>query len=236
MITNHVKTLSRPSATILRTAARLTLGLVAEFFILLITLHFLEPEFDPSWHWISEYELGRYGWMMSLAFFLWGGGALALLVTIWHSLPTTGGHIGRWWLLLIAIALLGAGVFITDPITDTTPSPAGVLHSLCGMFTILTFPIMATLLARSLVRNPEWGSVKPLLSWITLLTWVGELAFWGSIIASSAIHHATGMGPQILAGWSNRFMVATYGIWLMAVAWYARKVEGQTNKVSLVHV
>ncbi len=221
MMANHVKALSRPSAAILRIAARLALGLVAGFFILLITLHFLEPEFDPSWHWISEYELGRYGWMMSLAFFLWGGGALALLVTIWHSLHTMSGHIGRWWLLLITIALFGAGIFITDPITDTTPSPAGILHSLCGVFTILTFPMMATLLTRSLIRNPEWASGKPQLFWMTLLIWVGELAFWSSIIISSAIHHATGMGPQILAGWTNRFMVAMYSIWLMAVARYA---------------
>jgi hypothetical protein len=32
-------------------------------------LHFREPEFGPLWRMISEYEIGRNGWMMGLAFF-----------------------------------------------------------------------------------------------------------------------------------------------------------------------
>ena len=52
-----------------RYLARMALAAVVLFLILLAALHFIEPEFDPSKCLISEYELGRYGWMMSLAFF-----------------------------------------------------------------------------------------------------------------------------------------------------------------------
>jgi hypothetical protein len=31
--------------------------------------HFLKPEFDPSWRMVSEYAIGRWGWVMQLAFF-----------------------------------------------------------------------------------------------------------------------------------------------------------------------
>ena len=63
--------------------ARTALAAVVVFFILLAALHFIEPEFDPSKRLISEYELGRYGWVMSLAFFSLGVGVLATLLSTW---------------------------------------------------------------------------------------------------------------------------------------------------------
>jgi hypothetical protein len=37
----------------------------ATFLVLLATLHFIKPEFDPSWNMISQYEIGRYGWVIA---------------------------------------------------------------------------------------------------------------------------------------------------------------------------
>lgn len=50
-------------------AAHTAVVLSSAFLTILFLLHLLEPEFDPAWRLISEYELGRYGWMMTLAFF-----------------------------------------------------------------------------------------------------------------------------------------------------------------------
>ena len=50
------------------------------FLIILFLLHFLKRELDPSWRMISEYEIGRFGWLMRLAFFCWGASVLALLI------------------------------------------------------------------------------------------------------------------------------------------------------------
>jgi len=61
-----------------RALARVAVALSVTFLALLALLHFLEPEFDPSWRMISEYELGRYGWLMTIAFFAWGGSVLIL--------------------------------------------------------------------------------------------------------------------------------------------------------------
>ena len=38
------------------------------FVLLLGSLHLLEPEFNSSWRFLSEYELGKFGWLMRLAF------------------------------------------------------------------------------------------------------------------------------------------------------------------------
>ena len=142
-----------------------------------------------------------------------------LVVALWPMLQTTSGMIGRGWLLLIGVALLGAGIFITNPITDATPRIANTLHTICGALVILTFPIVATLVAGSLARNQAWASGQPRLVWETFLVWFGMGAFFGSIIISRAINPAAGrVGPQVYLGWPNRFMVVTYQIWLIRAA------------------
>jgi hypothetical protein len=149
--------------------------------------------------------------MMTLAFICWGGSVLALLVAQWPSLRTVGGRIGRWWLLLIGMALFGAGSFKTNAITDPTPSTANTLHALCGAIVILTFPIAASLVARSLARNHEWKAPRSTLFWATLLVWLGMLAFFSSIIVSNAINPSAGrVGPEVFPGWPNRLMVVLF--------------------------
>src|SRR5262245_12345559 len=72
-----------------RTAARLSFGLSAAFLALLTSLHFLEPDFNAG-HLISEYQLGDYGFLMSLAFCLLGSGALLLTLSLAPRLRTPG--------------------------------------------------------------------------------------------------------------------------------------------------
>src|SRR5262249_21635231 len=117
------------------TAARLSLGLCVVFLALLATLHVLEPEFN-SGHLISEYQLGDYGFLMSLAFCLLGVSALLLAVSLWPRLHTRGGRIGSCWLLIIGAAFFVAGVF--PPVQ--TPLIIGYLHGISGLVAIFGSP------------------------------------------------------------------------------------------------
>src|SRR5262249_45114673 len=100
--------------TISRIAARLSLGLSLAFLALLAVLHVLEPEFN-SGHLISEYQLGDYGFLMSLAFCLLGTGALLLALSLRPRLRTRGERVGWWGLLVIGTAFFIAGVFSSCP-------------------------------------------------------------------------------------------------------------------------
>lgn len=198
------------------------------FLVILILLHALKPEFNPAWRMISEYEIGRFGWMMRLAFFCWSASLLSLSAVIW---PSSGGSlsgtIGRWWFILITIALSGAGIFKTNAITDSTPNPANTLHALCGAIVILTFPIAATLVRNGLLQDNAWMAVRGQLTWGTFLVWLGMVSFFASIIISRIINPSAGrVGPHVYLGWPNRFMVFTYIIWLMLVAYGAIQVMG----------
>ena len=198
--------------------AQITLGLSAAFLALLTLLHFLKPDFDPSWRMISEYEIGRFGWMMRLAFFCWGGSVLALHLALRVQVARGAGQIGRWWLLVIALFLFGAGIFATLPIDDPTVTLVDNLHALCGVVVILTFPIAATLTARGLARG-VWGGSRKALSWATVLVWVGVVGYFGVyIIANQMNPYLPRVGPHVPQGWPNRLMVVFYHAWLWVVA------------------
>lgn len=67
---------------------------------LVVLLHFLESEFDPSWRVLSEYSLGRYGVLMRAAFLAWGTGGIAVAVALSES---------AWpWSLGLAPVAIGA--------------------------------------------------------------------------------------------------------------------------------
>jgi hypothetical protein len=179
------------------------------FLVLLFLLHFLEPEFDPSWRMISEYALGRYGWVMMLAFICWAGSILSLTLSQWQSLATRSGKIARVWLLVIVVALVCAAIFKTNVITDPTPNFAHRVHALSGAIVIITFPIAASLVARN----------RPGLLGITILVWLSLFAFFGSILVSRIVHPGAGrVGPDVLMGWPNRFLAVTYHLWLILAA------------------
>ena len=48
----------RPVTTVSGSVAHLSLAAGALFLVLLVVLHILKPEYDPSWRMISEYEIG----------------------------------------------------------------------------------------------------------------------------------------------------------------------------------
>jgi hypothetical protein len=78
---------------------------------------------------ISEYQLGHFAFLMSLAFFCLGAGSLFLARTLWIDLRTKIGRIDGWWLILLGTAYIGAGIFAPDP----TSIVESRLHGLFGI-------------------------------------------------------------------------------------------------------
>lgn len=54
-------TIIRSLAGISPAAARVSFALAAAVLGLLVALHFIKPEFDPSWRMVSEYAIGDHG-------------------------------------------------------------------------------------------------------------------------------------------------------------------------------
>lgn len=202
-------------AAIPRTAARLSLGLSATFIALLAVLHVLEPEFN-SGHLISEYQLGKYGLLMSVAFCVLGVGVLLLARSLGPRLRTRGGRVGWWGLLVLGLAFFVGGVF--PPIQ--TDAIIGYLHGMSGLVAIFGSPIVFTLIGRNLAKDEVRFPVLRHLRWVTLATWVGLCSF----LASLAVADLTGQMDIPLPPWvslANRLMIVTYCTWLITAAWWA---------------
>ena len=196
---------------------------VTSFLTILTTLHFIEPEFKPTTHLISEYELGHYGWLMTLAFFSLAVGVLSTVLSTWTYTKTKGSLIGRWFFLIIGVALIGAGFFYPYIV----PNAASKIHTLCGVIVIFIFPIAATLYNKGLIKNKLWIKSRKSTLIATWLVWVGFLVFFGSLIV---FHPETGSEKvNLIVGLQNRFMMLTYSLWLIIVAFRTMHIQKREN-------
>src|ERR671910_539948 len=216
----------KPVTVVSRTAALLSFAGAATFVVLLAALHFIKPELDPSWHFISEYAIGEYGWIMVLAFLSLALSHVSLFVAIRSQLRTIGGRIGLAFLLVSAFGLTIAAVLTTDPITvsEDAVTTEGTLHNLGGTLGI-AMSFAAALVGWKPARNPVWSSARRPLLWVTGLALV---AFVVSFFSLGVMVSQSGgkFGPDVPVGWPNRFEIASYSVWLMVVAWQAIQEGG----------
>ena len=224
-----MKTLAKPTTEISVPAAQLAIATAAAVILLLVSLHILSPEFDPSWRMVSEYANGQYSRVLSLMFIAWAVSSWALVFAIWSQVRATAGKIGLVFLIVAGIGEAMASVFdINHP-----------LHDLASAFGILGLPIAALLISVSLGRTQAWSPAKKALLRTANLTWISVLL----LIATFAIliftflqaggdmtgEVPTELPPGVigLVGWTNRLLIVVYCVWVATVAWQALKLRKQ---------
>ena len=191
-----------------RNAALVSSAGTTMFMVVLVVLHVLRPDLDPSWHFISEYELGPRGWLMHVAFISLavGTGSIALAIDLaspeHRRLPRnrTAPDQRRW----------------NDYGRNRCPGlqPVG-LHDIGAMLDLV--PLAALLLAWSLSRNETQVSTSVSLWAVALL----RCSEWLVFMVSMAImlpRNGGRPGPSVVVGWQNLFMIITQCIWLLHTA------------------
>jgi hypothetical protein len=203
-------------------AARLSSGSAIVFLGLVAALHFLKPELDPSWRFISEYATGEFGWIMTAAFLFLALSSLSLFAAVRSQIRTTGGRLGLAILSLSAAGMVLAAFNAIDPITAGPDelTTHGSLHALGTLLGIPTFPVAASLVSWGLARNPAWSPARRSLRWAAGFTWVGLAVMLGALFIMLG-QNGGKFGPEVLIGWPNRLLVATYCAWLITVARFA---------------
>ena len=179
------------------------------FILLLGALHILKPDLDPSWRFISEYELGDYGWVMRAAFLCLALSCAGLLVAIVSQVRGVVGYLGLGLLLLAAFGMTLAGIFVPDRVNR--------LHEVGAMLDHL--PFAALFINWSLSRNKSWSTGRSMLRWTAGIPMLGLVIF---IVSMGIMLPRNGgqPGPEVLVGWPNRIMILAHCAWLMPVAWY----------------
>ena len=207
---NSVSLTSLPHANPSRPAARLAFTTSAIFILLLAGLHGLRPDLDPTWRFISEYELGDYGWVMRLAFACLAISCVSLFVTIKSQITGAFGYIALALLLLAAFGMALAAVFVPDPVNK--------LHEVGAMLDHL--PFAAPVINWRLSKHPNWIRSRRTLFWTAGMPLIGLMVFIGSMIIMLP-RNGGQPGPNVLVGWPNRFMILMHCAWIMPLSWIA---------------
>jgi len=217
-MTTSVKSANFLSESVLR--AMLASALL--FLALLAALIVLKPEIDPAWRFISEYGIGRLGWMMSIAFVSLAASCIAAVIALWPQLGP-GGRIGSGFLFIGALGLSMAGIFTTDPITAPldAQSTSSQLHGL-GAILGDGVPIGATLITGSLARNKSWRTAR----WWMIATVVVVWVFYAWLMTSMPTDGQ--FGPGVMVGWPSRLLMASYCLWFIVTAWQGLRLNRQT--------
>lgn len=212
-IVSKDKVTGRSGTGTIRAAAQVSLASAAVSLVSLAALHFLSPEFEPSWRMVSEYALGRYGWVLLLMFLSWALSCIALFVAIRSQVQTLAGKIGLGFLLAAAAGMTLGGLF--DVNHD--------LHGLAAMIGIPSLPVAAMLISISLARTPLWSPARRSLLWTANLTWISLVLMTAGVFTGFS---GTGeVHPDAWFGFANRLLIISYNVWLMVAAYRAMEIS-----------
>lgn len=190
-----------PVSFVAARAARLAIATGTLFALVLLGLHVLEPEFDPTWRFISEYALGRFGWLMRLAFLLLAASLLSTGVAVFPHVRTPLGYLG----------LVMAAIFTTDPIATSQEAAtvSGRLHVLGASLDYT--PVAALLLSIALARTPAWQPIRARLFCAAGIALIAMVAFVLLLPRDGQF------GPGVLADLCGRFLLLSYLGWIATV-------------------
>jgi len=199
-------------------AARIVIGTAALALLALAALHILKPEVHPSRNMISQYALGRHGWLMALCFAAFAAASACLVFALITALPSLLARIGLVFLLIAAIGLAIAARFPMDPVSipPGQRSFSGKMHGVSFLMGVPCQLLAVLLVSLALSSHPAYGSL-PLLA-LTAIVWLSLAAMIAIMLRVGPGH---GPNPNIprMFGWSNRLFMVAYGVWLMVVAW-----------------
>jgi hypothetical protein len=185
--------------------------------------------YHPLRHPVSSLALGNFGWTQVANFIVVGLLTLAFAVGLYRGLQVFGGS--RWGPVLIgayAVGLLGAGVFLTDPVSGYPPgtpdmlvgysSVYAMLHDLFSVPTFVGLPIACFVLAR---RFAAWG--EP--GWAIYSALSGLACATTFVLTSAGFAQTEGLVN--LAGLLQRITITIGWIWLTLLAIYVLKAQSR---------
>jgi hypothetical protein len=205
-----------------RTKALLVCGAIAGplFTLAWVVEGATRAHYQPLRHPVSSLELGDLGWTQRANFIITGLLTLAFAVGLRRALRPLGGS--TWGPLLVgahAIGLLGAGIFVTDPVSGYplgTPdhlqaygSVHAALHDLFSVGTFVGLPIACLVFAR---RFAGWGQ----RGWAIYSAATALVFMAGFVLASMAFSQA-----EPLVAFGGLFQRATITLgwtWLTLLA------------------
>ena len=181
----------------------------------------IRPNYSPLRHPVSSLALGDFGWVQSVNFIVTGALLLAFAVGLRPALRRYGGEIAAPLLVgAVALGLVGAGVFTTDPVSGYPPgtpntlayTTRGALHDVFSVAVFTALPAACGLVGYRFARaGHRWWAAYSVGTAVILLT--------GFLLASVGFAQHTTLMP--IGGLNQRTLVVglawltTLALWLL---------------------
>lgn len=146
--------LTLPNAITTRNATtvrKIVLMCAAYYMLVGIALHFLEPEYDPRFQFMSDYAWGTYGWLMTTTFFVLGVAVLTVAIGVRDVHQSSrSARVGFGLLVIGAVFVCLAGIFRGFP-----------LHDIASAVAIPSLVLAAVMLSWSFRTAAGWQAIYP---------------------------------------------------------------------------
>lgn len=188
----------------------------------LMILHFVSPEFKPSWRMISEYALGKHKWLITAFFLLWGASSIFLSLFLWNVVTTMWAKVGVVFLFISGIGEIMGGLF------DVKHK----LHGLSFLLGVPSLPIAALLIGYNVINMQQWDGFSSTILFSSHATWISLIAMAVAMMVMMSGFKKAGIvmeqnaappdrvppGVIALAGYANRLLVFCYILWLLVIS------------------
>ncbi len=179
------------------------------------------PNYSPWHHFVSSLSQGEQGWMQIINFLVCG--VLMLCFAIGLRRVFREGKGSTWGPILLGIfglALITAGLFVTDPILGYPPGAAseGTLHNAIhnGASVVvfyISLPAACFVLARRFARDPAWRG----WTFSTIAAGVLVIVFISAAVVATIID-LNGTFPGTPVGLFQRLSIITGWSWIALFA------------------
>ncbi|UQU66874.1 DUF998 domain-containing protein [Couchioplanes caeruleus] len=178
----------------------LTCGVVGPplFIIAFLVEESLRPGYDLLRQTVSELAIGRYGWQQIANFLVYG---VLLLLFAAGLRRATRSVVLPALVVLVAVALIVSGLFVTDPVHTDPTSWHGTVHNIAAIPVFLGVPLLCLVVAVSSLRRRNWG-------WTV----------YSTVTAVAMLATIQGLASEAYAGLFQRITIVLGWAWLNLLA------------------
>jgi hypothetical protein len=200
-----------------RRSAEIAMVCFGYFIVVLVLLHGLRPDCTPLDHMISDYAVGRFGWVMTTAFVALSAGCLTLGLGMAMAGPrSVPGRAAVLLLWVATVGLLTTAIFPTDLETAATTT-TGNIHTASFLVNVISMILCSLLFAVSFRQSDDWRSYR----WAGLALAIALLAAF--IAQFLTLHRGAPYGL------TNRLFVAVLMVWFVATTRQLRRIAIQRH-------
>ncbi|MEQ1585384.1 MAG: DUF998 domain-containing protein [Cyclobacteriaceae bacterium] len=204
----------------------MSIAFALTYQLLAILAVILKPDLGVYWHTISEWAIGKYGWVMQAAFISSGLSYLFLFLSVKSEVSGRLGKTGLVFLFLCFVGTTLVGLFVTDPYPPDFTVTTTLVHTLGGTMGMLLLPVAAIFINRNLLKhNINFFAAKNILKWTAFLPLIALIGFIIHLTLFVILLGENAVGENVPIGYPPRFMFLIYHIWLFILTYILIKTK-----------